>query len=302
VARLGAAIRTVLDGHDLLVSVGADLFTLSLGGGPAPVPPGMPIVHVDVDPWQLGKNFPTAAAIFGDPRTVLPELTVAVELVRQAGGQAGVLDPADDVRATIAARRDAIRARARDLIGVRPIQPLALLHALGQALPRDVVVVEEALSSNEGVRLLIPSDDPQSFFGMRGGGIGWALPAAVGIKLGLPQRPVVALVGDGGSLYTIQVLWTAAHERVPVVAVILNNRSYRILKQRTRALGGHSAASGKYLAMDLVDPEIDLVGVARAFGVDAVAAATIPDVLAAVADGLSSGRPFVVDAAVDGDL
>ena len=65
-------------------------------------------------------------------------------------------------------------------------------------------------------------------------------------------------------LYTIQALWTAAHERVPVVAVVLNNRSYRILKQRTRALGGHSAESGKYLAMDLADPEIDLVGLARA--------------------------------------
>ena len=74
VARLGAAIRTVLDGHDLLVSIGADLFTLSLGGGPEPVPPGLPIVHVDVDPWQLGKNFPTAAALLGDPRMILPEL------------------------------------------------------------------------------------------------------------------------------------------------------------------------------------------------------------------------------------
>ena len=146
------------------------------------------------------------------------------------------------------------------------------------------------------------SDDPQSFYGMRGGGIGWALPPPSASSSGLPHRPVVALVGDGGSLYTIQALWTAAHERVPVIAVVLNNRSYRILKQRTRALGGHSAASGKYLAMDLVDPEIDLVGLARAFGVDAVAATTIPDVLTAVADGLSSGRPLVVDAAVDGEL
>ena len=117
-----------------------------------------------------------------------------------------------------------------------------------EPLPPDVVVVEEALSSNEGVRLLIPSDDAHSFYAMRGGGIGWALPAAIGIKLGLPHRPVIALVGDGGSLYTIQALWTAAHERVPVVAVVLNNRSYRILKQRTRAFGGHSAATGKYLA------------------------------------------------------
>jgi benzoylformate decarboxylase len=298
VSRLGGAVRTVLADHDLLISIGADLFTLSLGGGPEPIPPGLPIVHVDVDPWQLGKNFPTAAAILGDPREVLPELSDAVEEVRQAVG----IQPPEDVRPAVAARRQAIRDRAERLAGDGPIRPMALLHALGHALPSDAVVVEETLSSNEGVRLLIPSDDPQSFYGMRGGGIGWGLPAAIGIKLGLPHRPVVALVGDGGSLYTIQALWTAAHERVPVVAVVFNNRSYRILKQRTRALGGHSAASGKYLAMDLVDPEIDLVGLSRAFGVDAVAASTIPEVTTAVADGLSSGRPLLIDAAVDGDL
>jgi benzoylformate decarboxylase len=298
VSRLGGAVRTVLGDHDLLISIGADLFTLSLGGGPEPIPPGLPIVHVDVDPWQLGKNFPTAAAILGDPREVLPELSVAVEQVRQADG----IQPPEDVRPAVAARRQVVRDRAERLVGDGPIQPMALLHALGHALPHDAVVVEEALSSNEGIRLLIPSPDPQSFYGMRGGGIGWGLPAAIGIKLGLPHRPVVALVGDGGSLYTIQALWTAAHERVPVVTVVFNNRSYRILKQRTRALGGHSAASGKYLAMDLVDPEIDLVGLSRAFGVDAVAASTIPEVTTAVTDGLSSGRPLLIDAAVDGDL
>jgi benzoylformate decarboxylase len=298
IARLGGAIRTVLTSHDLLISIGADLFTLSLAGGPEPVPPGLPIIHVDVDPWQLGKNFPTAVAILGDPPMVLPELCVAVEEVRHAAGP----QPPDDVRPEVAARRQALHARAEGLAGNHPIHPMALLHALGQALPPDVVIVEEALSSNEGVRLLLRSDDPQSFYGMRGGGIGWALPAALGIKLGLPHRPVVALVGDGGSLYTIQALWTAAHERVPVVAVVLNNRSYRILKQRTRALGGHSAASGKYLAMDLVDPEIDLVGLSRAFGVAAVAATTIPEVTAAIADGLSSGRPLLIDTAIDGEL
>jgi benzoylformate decarboxylase len=297
-ARQGAAIRPVLDGHDVLVSIGADLFTLSAGGGPEPVPPGMPIVHVDVDPWQLGKNFPTAAPLLGDPRLILPELCDAVQQVRRAGG----LAPPHDVRPALAARRAAVISRARELASRHPMQPLALLHALGQALPADTVVVEEALSSNDGIRLLIPSNDPRSFYAMRGGGIGWALPAAVGIKLGLPHRPVVALVGDGGSFYTIQALWTAAHERVPIVAVVLNNRSYRILKQRTRALGGQSTASGKYLAMDLVDPEIDVGGLARAFGVDAVAAATVPDVLAAIDSGLSSGRPLVIDAIVDNDL
>ena len=71
------------------------------------------------------------------------------------------------------------------------MQPLALLHAIGAMLPKDAVVIEEALSSAPGIRQLIRSDDPQSFFGLRGGGIGWGLPAAIGVKLALPDRPVV---------------------------------------------------------------------------------------------------------------
>jgi len=95
-------------------------------------------------------------------------------------------------------------------------------------------------SAAPGIRSLIRSDDPQSFFGLRGGGIGWGLPAAIGAKLALPHRPVVALIGDGSAMYTIQALWSAAHYRIPVVFVILNNTSYRILKQRLHALRGHA--------------------------------------------------------------
>ena len=92
---------------------------------------------------------------------------------------------------------------------------------------------------------------------MRGGGIGWGLPAAIGVKLALPQRPVVALIGDGSAMYTCQALWTAAHDRVGVVFVILNNRSYRILKQRTNAMKGFAAQTDRYVGMDLTDPAID---------------------------------------------
>ena len=179
------------------------------------------------------------------------------------------------------------------------MRPLPLLKALGEALPSDAVVVEEALSSGARLRELIRCEDPQSFFGMRGGGIGWGLAATVGIKLALPQRPVVALTGDGSSLYTIQALWTAAHERLSTVFVILNNRSYRILKQRTRAMRGHAAQTGHYVAMDILEPAIDFVGLARSFGARAVAADDIDQVLAAIADGFAHDGPTLIDVAID---
>ena len=99
-----------------------------------------------------------------------------------------------------------------------------------------------------GIRQLIRSDDPQSYFGLRGGGIGWGLPATIGVKLALPDRPVVGLIGDGSAMYTCQALWTAARYRIDCVFVILNNSSYRILKQRLHNMRGLAEQADSYVA------------------------------------------------------
>jgi benzoylformate decarboxylase len=174
------------------------------------------------------------------------------------------------------------------------------MAAIAELLPADAVVVDETISSGAGLRQLLKSDDPQSYFGNRGGGIGWGLPAAIGVKLALPERPVVALIGDGSAMYSCQALWTAAHYRIAVVFVIVNNRSYRILKQRVNALKGHAAQSDIYVGMDLVEPAIDHVGLARSLGLAAGRAETIPETLRLLREALASGAPTLIDVAVDG--
>jgi len=135
--------------------------------------------------------------------------------------------------------------------------------------------------------------------GLRGGGIGWGLPAALGVKLALPERPVVALVGDGSAMYTCQALWTAAHDHIAVVFVILNNTSYRILKQRLRAQHGAAAQVDRYVGMELVDPPIDYIGLARSLGVAAERATTVHEATDLVARGLNSGAPLLIDVPID---
>jgi benzoylformate decarboxylase len=166
-------------------------------------------------------------------------------------------------------------------------------------LPRDAVVVEEALSSGGGMRQLIRSDDPQSFFGLRGGGIGWGLPAAIGVKLALPDRPVVALIGDGSAMYTCQALWTVAHHGIAVAFVILNNRSYRILKQRLHALRGHAAQTDLYVGMELTDPPIDFVALARSMGVAAERATTVAEATDLLATAVAGGAPMLIEVELD---
>jgi len=299
ITRLAPQIRKTLAEHDLLLSIGGDLLTMSLPSEVEPIPPGLAIIHLDSDPWQLGKNYPAEVAILADPKAALPELTAAVAARMSHAAR----DKAKRRRAAlveaVAAEREALRARALGEAEKLPLRPLALWQAIGEMLPGDTVVVDETLSSGPGLRLLVAGRDSKSFFGMRGGGIGWGLPAAIGIKLALPDRPVLALIGDGSALFNIQALWTAAHERLAVVFLILNNGAYRILKQRVNALRGHAAQTGRYVAMDLDDPPVDFVSLAASLGVRAERAATLDDVRRALSAALAAEGPTLVDVALD---
>jgi benzoylformate decarboxylase len=297
--RVTPAIRELFEQYDLVLSVGGDLFTLSLPSPVEPIPPGLRLIHLDIDAWELGKNYPPDVAILGDPKATLPDLTAAVRAHMTSGARAAARERLINATGAIHAEREALHAKARAAAELTPIQPLALLQAIGAMLPKDAVVVEEAISSGLGIRQLVRSDDPQSFFGLRGGGIGWGLPAAIGVKLALPDRPVVALIGDGSAMYTCQALWTAAHDRIAVVFVIFNNRSYRILKQRLHAQRGHAAQVDTYVGMELIDPPIDFVGLARSLGIAAERASTLPETTDLIASGLSGDAAMLIDVELD---
>ena len=298
-ARLPATIRGILAEHDLLISIGADLFTLSLPGAVAPMPDGMPIVHLDTDPWELGKNYAEAASILGCPKATLPELTAAV--VATYGGPGAARAQARRAAAEAEGRASLakLRASAEAAAGRSPIAALALIGAVASVLPANAVVIDETVSSGAGLRRLLASDDAQSFFGLRGGGIGWGLPAAIGARLALPDRPVVALIGDGSAMYTIQGLWTAAHEKLSMVFVIINNSSYRILKQRTNAMAGFAHQTDRYVGMDLDNPAVDFVTVARGLGLAAHRARTVAEVKELLAAGLAAEGPTLIDVTVE---
>ena len=297
--RLPAAIRGMLMQHDLLVSIGADLFTLSLPGEVESMPDGMPVVHLDTDPWELAKNYPEQVSILGEPKVTLPELTQAVQAARSIAEAEGAAKRLQHVQAEGVASLRKLHGMADAVADRHPIHPLALMQTIGRLLPEDAVVIDETVSSGTGLRRFLKSDDTQSFFGLRGGGIGWGLPAAIGVKLALPDRPVVALIGDGSAMYTIQGLWTAARENLRMVFVIINNYSYRVLKQRTNAMKGLAAQADNYVAMDLDKPRIDFVSVASGLGLKAYKASTLSDLSDLLAQALATDGPTLIDVEVD---
>ena len=136
-------------------------------------------------------------------------------------------------------------------------------------------------------------DGPYLF--CRGGGLGWGMPAALGASLGAGRDPVLCVVGDGSAMYSPQALWTAAAEGLPVVFCVVNNRQYLILKNALRQRGGPTVTNDRWIGMDLADPPVDFVALARSMGVDATLVEKAGDVGDAVRAAVDAGRPHLLE-------
>jgi benzoylformate decarboxylase len=257
-----------------------------------PLPEGLPVVHVSERDWELGKNHPAEIAIRADVKETLAAL---LPRVRERADR----DAAERRLAALASRnwsakREQARLAALEAAEERPVDPRHLMLRFVESLPKDAVVLEEALTSSLTLPALLPLRERSSYFGLASGGLGFALPGAVGASLALPDRPVIALVGDGAAMYGIQALWTAAHLKLPITYVIANNRSYRILKERLVSMRG----SDRFVGMDLRDPEIDFVQLAASMGVPARRVTDPQDVAPALREAFAAGSPRLVDVRV----
>ena len=176
-----------------------------------------------------------------------------------------------------------------------PIRSDWLMMTIADGLPDGAIVVNEGLTTSWNLLQFLPLRDRYDFHSFASGGIGWALPAAVGVQMAQPGRPVVALVGDGSTMYSIQALWTAAHMRVPVTYVILNNQGYPIIKQRRKAFHGNET----YIGMDFEDPPIDFVAMAQSMGVPAERVTEPGAVRAALDAAIANNGPNLIDISVE---
>lgn len=168
-----------------------------------------------------------------------------------------------------------------------------VMHTLAVALPRDAVIADEAISSKSKMLTYVRAALPGSFYTSASGGLGFAMPAAVGLQLATPERQVVCVIGDGSSMYAIQALWTAARHNLPVVFVVINNGQYAILKAFSALIGTGENVPG----LDL--PAIDLVAIAKALGCDADTVAAPDDLAPTLARALAATKPTLVNVLVD---
>ena len=288
-------VRSTLEPYDLLICLGADLLRMSVYSPVEPLPDGLPVVHVSERPWELGKNYRTDLAVQANVRETLRALLPLLRARRspQVAAQAA------ERLASLASRNwSAQRAKAAEQVlaaaQAAPIDPRLLMLRVSEEVPRDGVVVEEALTSSTSLPGFLRLADRQCFFGLASGGLGFAMPGAIGVSLALPGRRVTAVVGDGSAMYGIQALWTAAHMKLPITYVIPNNRSYRILKERLISM----RATDKFVGMDIRDPEIDFTGLARSMGLAARRVTDPADIVPALREAAGREGPSLVEVIV----
>jgi benzoylformate decarboxylase len=286
-----AAVAAALAPYDLVVAIGTRVLAQVFPAGP---PLGQhPLVHIGSDAWELGKNQP-GTLVLADERAAVTELRAA--LAARPG--AGWLDRAAAVAGRLATRRAELLAADTERAEAEPGSAQRAFLELAAVLPADVLVVDEAMSSYELAARHLPRR-PGSWF--RGaGGIGMGLPRAIGVRLAHPDRPVIGVVGDGASLYSLTALWTAAHHRLPIVWVVLVNRAYRTLKQNTLKGRRPEDAGHAFVGADLTDPDIDFGAIAEGLGARAWRVADPAELGAAVTEALACGGPAVVAVALDG--
>jgi benzoylformate decarboxylase len=259
------------------------------------MPPGARVIQTGERYWELAKNYPAEMAFKADVKETL-RMLVRVLRARAAPVRAADSKRRLDALATTnwTAKRERARQDAAKLVDARPMDPRALMMRLTEALPRDVVVLEEALVSGFSLLNFLPLRDAHGFYGLASGGIGFAMGGAVGISLALRDRPVVAIVGDGSAMYSIQALWTAAHMKLPITYVIPNNRGYRILKERLKSMRG----TDRFIGMDIREPEIDFVALAQSMGVPARRIVDPAEVGPAVQQSMQGDGPSLLDVRV----
>jgi benzoylformate decarboxylase len=270
---------------DAVLIVGTYVFPEVFPALDNPFRPDARIVHVDLDAYEIAKNHPVELGIVADPKLTLAAL--ADELTRRLGdgrhrltGEPARLDPAG---------RDA-GPEPDDLMSV-------FVRRLAQRAPADLAVFDEALTAGAPLARYLPPRTPGRFFQTRGGSLGVGIPGALGVKLAQPDLPVVGFTGDGGSMYTIQALWTAARYGIGAKFVICNNHRYRLLDMNIEQYWQEQGipAHRHPPAFDLSTPDIGFAALAGALGVPGQRVADRRQVDPAIDALLSAEGPYLVD-------
>jgi thiamine pyrophosphate-dependent acetolactate synthase large subunit-like protein len=261
------------------------------------------VIHIDLNAYEIAKNHRVDLGIVSDPKLSLKALAEKIgELItaEQSLATAARVKEIGDLKAEkLAQEKKADLGQA----GKSPLHMSQFASVLAEKLPADAIIFDEALTNSPPVTRYMPPMLPGHYFATRGGSLGVGFPGAIGAKMAHPDKTVIGFSGDGGSMYTIQALWSAVRHNAGAKFVVCNNGSYKLLQLnidvywKEREIQGHNQP----FPFDLSYPAIRFDLLAQSLGVDAVRVEKEEDIPAAIDRMLADDKPFLIDLVLEGN-
>ena len=283
---------------DLVLAIGCRLIR-EYRHLPEPVlKPGTRCIHIEEDPWEIGKVFPVDLGIVADARSALRSL---VENFPKCAG-ASDTDRKTERLACIKKAKDYVRTQLEDTVltgwNATPISAARLAQSMDELLEPDTLVVNESPTSKDILMANFRFTHDRSYFSNSSGGyLGWGLGAAIGAKLGSPKRRVVACLGDGSTMFGLQGLWTLAKYHVPLLVIVFNNQAYMAVKNQFRG-GTDRVRAAAEMSADLVGPAINFARLADTFGIFSQRVEQPEAIEGAIRAAMAQSGPALVDVVI----
>ena len=282
-------IRRLLEGADATVAIGTQAMATKN------------VIQIDNDPWELGKNTPVAAAIDGDIKLSVAELNNALKKKMSSEDRRAAQSRAENIAAEKARLRASWPAQAEKEKDNVPIAASRLAQELAKTLQPGTVIVDESWSYSNTIQQYLDFPEPNRYFRHRGVAIGQGMPLALGVQLAMPDKSIVALIGDGSAAWSCQSLWTAAYYNLPVKFVIIHNASYRMVKMnKMRQLG--EQVRDKSLGLNIEDPVIDFCQMAKSMSIRGQRVDQPDKLEKALKSAMESDKPELVEVPVEGKI
>jgi benzoylformate decarboxylase len=291
-------ISEILAQYDCLLGLGGKSLVSIVYTMRDPIPDSIEFYHISEDANDLGYNDAPRLGIFGNVRATLEALAHELEMNVPAATVKQNVEYAQQQKNTL--QRQLIDQAGAAIREDGKIAPIAAAQEVLRPLPDGFLLVDEAPCANAFTQQMHRSTGGRQYFHNRGGGLGWGMPAAVGVSLAHDRAPVLCVVGDGSAMYSPQALWSAVHEGTPVVFVVLNNLEYGILKNFSISQPRYNANTHGFLAMDICDPKVDFQSLAKSMGVESTLVTSHRKISETVEDAIRSGRPHLIEIPVTG--
>ncbi len=289
----------LITGADVVFSIGAPDF----GGRVIPRGPEAPLdakfIRLTANSDVISRNYPTDLVLAGTSREGLRDLNDAIDSMTTANRRKKLAKPRSAALAEFTQNaRAKAEETARKNFGQGPVHPDELGAMIAKVADPNAIVVPENLTAKFGAFNFGHRDGEMMRVANTGNGLGWAIGAAAGAKLAVPDRQVICSIGDGSVMYSAAGFWTQARYEIPVLTVVSNNRNYQTVRNAYYRYGGKMVENNQYTGMYLGDPDISFVELAKSQGVAGEKVNDSSELEAALERGVEAtreGRPYVVD-------